>query len=427
VPFGVTRVCYSAPVKTFADGERTNRIIWYRVPDEREFYEGESTFSPRVDDMFQPSGQEYELTGRIPNPRRYYSGKDIWHKEGVAVDGDEEDFLGLALTEKYVIGGVPPVDPCDAPTVAVHLLQLGQVVTKIPGRIRLENERLLVGHRIIPTVYPSPPYPNGVMVGHVVRDVGGLLPFARHGLMFAHGGTSMNQFNTSMWHGLAVRESVPVAHPSSETNGLEVAHDLAAGAHHNAFFHAGLLLGLHVNVEPQEPPVIDFGLLIGEPTDDLYKAMWTFPAALLLGDVAIQKPPQDPPIYHEGLEIGLDVIEPAGEGPHDTCETALLVDFEEDFGGEIEAMEVQWFQLSAPGSSLHRIQLTGLDGLLPTYLIFLEGTCPMTVDWPLDPSDEDCHEFTSPASGLPYIAVRGNFAGPGTYVIRWAVGACPFP
>lgn len=107
--------CYSAPCKFFADGDQSNRIIWYYVPDNRPFYPEMHTFSPRVDDMYDVPSTTYELAGNRPCPRKHYSGRDIWFRAGDHVHGDPDDFLGLALSAKYMKNGRGPWDPCAEP------------------------------------------------------------------------------------------------------------------------------------------------------------------------------------------------------------------------------------------------------------------------------------------------------------------------
>src|SRR6185295_13481280 len=119
--------CYSAPCKFFADGGPPNRIIWYWVPDDRDWFLGWHAFSPRRDDMDQASGKEPELTGRNPNPRKYYSGRDQWEREGLHVHGDASDFLGRSLTAKYFHAGVTAHEPCGQPHIHFNLIALGNL------------------------------------------------------------------------------------------------------------------------------------------------------------------------------------------------------------------------------------------------------------------------------------------------------------
>ena len=127
---GALDTCYSAPCNFFVDESGyPNRITWYRVPDDRPYYEGTTAFWPRTDELDLTEGSAYELRPRAGSGRRWYNGYDAWGKPGTHVDGDADDFAGLSLKAKYSVGGAPPTDPC--PTIEILQIKIGVDVQQV--------------------------------------------------------------------------------------------------------------------------------------------------------------------------------------------------------------------------------------------------------------------------------------------------------
>lgn len=107
VAFGALRKTYTAPCHFHqGEGEPPNRIIWYRVPDNRRVYSGLTVFFPGSDVAdSEPSGP-YEQTGNGRDTRIKTPGFDIYSRPGLAVDGDADDFLGRSPASKHFLNDV---------------------------------------------------------------------------------------------------------------------------------------------------------------------------------------------------------------------------------------------------------------------------------------------------------------------------------
>jgi hypothetical protein len=123
---GAIRYGYSARCKFFADDHTgDNRINWYFVPDDTPRYTGWSVFHPKVDERPKHRNFLYEIEGPTNHIRTRTDGFDSWGKSRLHVDGDSDDFLGLALSSKYAIDGAPPTDPCPGIETMRFMWKLG--------------------------------------------------------------------------------------------------------------------------------------------------------------------------------------------------------------------------------------------------------------------------------------------------------------
>lgn len=111
---GALRKAYSADCRFFTDEpDRTNRINWYLVPDDRPCFELPTVFFPQVDHEDGTDPCFFERTGPGRIVRTFNEGIDIYGFDGSEFHGDEADFLGQSKAKKYWVGDIPPVAPCD--------------------------------------------------------------------------------------------------------------------------------------------------------------------------------------------------------------------------------------------------------------------------------------------------------------------------
>lgn len=111
--FGALRKAYSAPCKFHADEVAgANRIRWYKVPDDRQVYDGLTVFTPQVDTDTKTIGGPFEKQGPGRFVRRFEPGFDYDHFPGLGVDGDAQDFLGKSPLAKHFIDDelIAPLD-----------------------------------------------------------------------------------------------------------------------------------------------------------------------------------------------------------------------------------------------------------------------------------------------------------------------------
>lgn len=424
MPFGVARVCYSAPVRTFADAGRDNRIIWYWVSDTRPFYEGETTFTPRVDDMFQPSGEEYELTGRVPNPRRYYSGRDIWGKVGAAVDGDEADFMGLALTDKYIRNGNAPQDPCGVPPKIVHLLRIGYTVSKFPPKIRLAQERLRLGQTVFEHGYPPPLYPEGLKIRHAIPVHGA---HARDG----EGLALRDDLGGGLHHkhrlraGLLLGEMSQPGHTGPDVEALRIADALRPASLVRPIFGEGLKIGYRISVESLDPHVVETGLLIGERSFIPPALPWTFADGLKIGERTVMKVPVEPPLYKLGLRLGERSILDETVEPGASCPVAGLVLVHHTVGGYVSGSTHHWWRLNANSGAEFHVSLHILEGSNISAILKYGPDCDTLSSYPALLFDGDCVSFTENSDYIYLVEVFALPLGEATYQIDFETGSCP--
>lgn len=123
--FGAVRRAYKAASRFFADDPPgANQIRWYYVPDGTPIYDGWTVFWPRVDVPPNEATSAYEREGYGRDVRTFagYSGADVYGFPGTHVHGDDEDFRGLALRDKYFIDDVPPAPPCEGIGIFLGIL-----------------------------------------------------------------------------------------------------------------------------------------------------------------------------------------------------------------------------------------------------------------------------------------------------------------
>lgn len=265
---------YSAPVRTYLDGVRDNRINWYFVDDDTPFYEELHAFSPARDEMYTPSDTP-ELSGLNPNPRTYASGLDPFHHDPHGVHGDVDDFLCLSPASKFAAPGETPDDPCGE---GKYLLP--------PSGIKFAFK------------YPPPsvePFPLGLMLGNTISESSAypLISRLNLGTVILTPKSDKGPMKQGAAFGLILNNGTGVGGSVSSTllTGLNL-RDNSASVIRNG------LQGALVLTDPIRPP-LESGLLLGLDT-----RAGSVLDGLALGLVVTDAPLPPPPLK-TGVEFGL--------------------------------------------------------------------------------------------------------------------------
>ncbi len=455
---GVARHCYTAPLRAFADGDRTYTIRWYFVPDDRPFYEGMHAFQPMVDEMFTPSGGECEKTGVKPNPRKHYSGRDINERPGTHVHGDAEDFLGLSLTNKYRHFGHGLLDPCAEPQKLPGLAKFGIRVNEMHPSPLLKRglkfgligddmhaatsilaSRLALGV-VIDERRPSPLLPP---VGLALGVVGVAIPVPVEvgALRVALGvvGLDAKPLVIGM-PGLAlgvVGVAIPVPVEVGEMRfalgvvGFEVKPLFES-------LYAGLLLGR--TETPYPPESRNAGMLLGLIGVDVEDEIETLGAMLMLRVAGEDSPIEEGALGVSlgvvgvdvdtdadaeessiGLALGLTVVDsaPPPPPPGSTCDLALPAPIDTDLTGDIVSGTSVWYTFAVAAFVPRTSRLRKSTGGHISGSVLLGTTCAgATPVGSISTSGPVDYMVFSFSSNTAYVRIDGPTSGTTHYTLR---------
>lgn len=156
------RAPYSARCNFFADGSTAdNRINWYIVPDDTPRYAGPTVFYPRVDIPEDKASTVFEDEGAGRNVRRFKPRPIFIAPPPHDVHGDDDDFQGLSLKEKYFPDGVAPDAPCP-------IIRVDQGGCEFGGRLAFPALELTAGVELGGALLSGPaaaPLTAGVFFG----------------------------------------------------------------------------------------------------------------------------------------------------------------------------------------------------------------------------------------------------------------------
>ncbi len=324
--------CYKAPCRTYAGGERSNQIIWYFVDDSHPFYEELHAYSPMRDEMYTPSDTA-ELSGRIPNPRKYSTPNDPFHHIPHGVHGDPEDFLCQSPLSKFSPHGEPPADPCDESQTLVPLAGVkigGKVIDPRPVFVA---SGLLLGGKLLDPVSPFGPIKSGLQLGGKLRD----LPTAPLAAGVLLGGKTRN----------------PVDPLGPVASGVQLGAKTSDAVDPLGPVNSGLLLGGVIN------------------SDELVSALE------LGGKLHGVTPPDTPEELKSGLELGGKLREGGAtpEPPGGTCSTAGNWG---PLGSRTESVAIGsagWWYFAGNPSTTYHVRLTINSGDFGSINVYRGDDC----------------------------------------------------
>lgn len=417
-----------------------------------------------VDYLYDACGGEYELAGVNPNPRKHYSGRDIWFRTGDHVHGDAQDFLGLSDTNKYRVHGFGPWDPCAECEHLFFELGLGarkddlNPVGHIQAKLRIGTVRfdhpgvgylMPAGLALAGVVYfPIEFTPAGLALAGAGVDVVAEVEKKQGGLEFAGLLNNGIAFGEPIAAGLELAGAVAgvVEVVEVDGGGLELAGVVAGVVEEPEFVAAGLELAGIVHATPIEEYSLA-GLNLGGDTDDVDGVEFELEAAGLelagvgtdvdlvveIGEAGLSfgGDPLDVDLVAEHLEPGLEFAgvvsdtEISAPTPGTGCDGAADFPVGSSFAFDLTGMTHHWFKFVPTTGTQYHVKVTTNSGSNPHIDIWRGSNClSRTLEAAYNASS--CAAFTM-GSSTPFIWVEIYFSFGGTcnYTLEIATGACP--
>lgn len=413
-----------------------------------------------VDEMFTAGGGEYELTGVKPNPRRHYSGRDIWFRTGDHIHGDDDDFLGRATSDKYLIHGRGPYEPCAEPEhlfgeigLGVRKNNLSAIVPVFAG-LRLGG----VGHDHYGTAYE-----RLVGLGLAVDGTNVfVLEGKKGGLALGAVPIGFIPLVAEKKGGLLLGPFVPAALPAAAAAGLELGIIGTAIVTDVGRTGAGLALGgegtdvtdevktsivgLDFGGKKHESAIEEFALvglaLSGDGTDvvttegEEKKGGLDFGSTVLfVGSEVGGKSAgiefggdgtgvdEDAELEAAGLELGgvVNAIESGPPTPGTDCSSAALISLATDYTYSVTSPAVQWFRFPIVSGTQYHVRLTIHSGIFAVIDIRTGTSCGSAMSQGEIFNSGDCLSFTAGATENCYI--NAGAGGPPLTTMNYTIHA----
>lgn len=432
------------------------------MPDETPFYEGLTTFIPRTDDSDDPNGGTYEKTGLKPNPRKHYSGRDVYHLAGGHVHGDASDFLGMATSDKYL----PPYgaiqNPCFGDQNIFAELGLKGRVPPWPPK-QVFRPGLRIGGELL-AIDPGPAY---YVVGRY--ELGGGVVNVAAPVAILKGGLALR--------GQAIA-AVPVVAILKAGIGFkgEALDPLAAPIAARMAFGGGLLhvalpiellsglVGLGGNVDDVDliPKSVSAEFKLRGVVADT-TTVETKTGKLLFDGAVIDGPKLTETVYGllgfkgnvaaigpaaatigGGLELGgavVNVIQEISGGlalrgealddtplpptPGNSCDEAPVIEFDTDMTYDTPGSGFHWFKFPIDPMVTYYVKIVGNSGTLGNTTVATGNSCASTFDQ-FTLFGAGCSTFFIViGSDTCFIKVAAPALGSGNYTLSAGVGSCP--
>lgn len=462
VAFGASRHCYTAPCRFFADGGQTHKIRWYRVSDDTPYYDGNTIFFPGLDDMFYASGAEYEKTGDKPNPRKHYSGRDIYLRPGVQADGDESDFSGESSKLKYPPNHQGIVEVCGPENIFAEIgFKTRRIKIVVPierGRVAFElkaaavdppvvasHRALACGIRVLKVTPPVLSFGRGFALGAFVPAGNADLMLLLRGLRF----------------GIA-RVADPI---QLRPRGLALHAGVQAGVNLAASLGTGIALGAVVS--DAESLALESGIAWRAPIVDpipVFEAAFGLISFRTLG-MAIAATIQTRNLHR--LELGYHGVNPTPAGftlnrgiecgivrddlsspelpdhhalafgaappaeaptpptPGSSCSSAGTMPMDLDCTYAISSGGQNWFSFAATAGQTYFVKVTQNSGSLGSTSVDTGSSCAFRTLQFFMFLYPGCNTFTPGSDTTAFISVLAGLMGDANYTIRVGHGGCP--
>lgn len=414
--------CYSASCRTYAGGPRNNRIIWYYVSDDTPFYEELHAYSPGRDEMYTPA-DEPEKTGLVPNPRKYYSGLDLFHHDVHGVHGDIDDFLCLSPLEKFSPHGEMPDDPCNESLTLwpEHGIRIGGRIHDLPSFSFKGGVRL--GAEVLDLV--ESPYASGILIGGKLHDIIPLIEEKKRGVKLGGKVNDLSPFPEKKKAGIFIGGKIADPFQAPLAAGVRYGGTIKEVPVPIEVLYSGLLAGGHYKDFPPTPAEMKSGLKFGGKYHDVGTTPTESKSGLKLGgkyhDVTITPAElksgmklggknHDAGTVTElksGLKLG-SVIHDVGGGPPvpgTACSSAGVLTLGSGVTATCNAAShPHWWRFPVT-TGTHYTVTSVIHAGAPTTLMVLEGSCPSPTFLGFVSVGGGSFSFTASANDNAYVEI----------------------
>ena len=433
--FGAVRKAYSAPCKFHADEVAGNRINWYRVPSDRQVYDGLHVFHPRVDVDSKSITGLFEKEGPGRFVRQFEPGFDVYGFPGTHVDGDAQDFLGKSLVAKHFFEG-----ELIAPLACVGIgtnpagIRLGATIGEGPYHADLA----FGAEEFFAAFFSSDPDMSGRMFkGRKVTKAS--VDFDAHHAFFPIVEGQKYRvdlvFPTDVSWAWALSEgatfgtSTPIAGENPELN-HRVFIEFEAIADGFAFLtveQLGAVLGTFEAVyweEPFPPTIEDAGVRLGASVADPPPPFGTVSAGIALG--AVEESADSDYTLAAGLKLGGVEADGGTITPGTDCESAALVTVPHESEHDIGASEIHEFKFEATADQEYFVKVTPTTETFTTHVHLYAGTdCMDRTNVLSFPFGVGCSTYTPLTNTTIWVQIDVGETSPDHYILEIGEGACP--